>query len=186
MYLQPSYLASDIFYSFSQNKMKIVDGQLKSLKEFDIDFNISDHMTDQKHLNGQPSTSYAQLYAPVRAGSRTFLQYFDWIYEVKLNNVVKVCQIPDLPEAHWMSYCLKMCSIKDELYFTNFWQIFKLVDNKPVLIKNQRCDAFIQFGDIVLTCIFDQEQTIVTQISDDLKDTSTKYNLLNRQQLIFA
>ena len=133
--------------------MKIIDAQQKLMKEYDIDFNITDHMVSQSYLNVQPCTSFAQLYAPVRAGSRTFLQYFNWICEVKQNKVEKACQIPDLPEAHWMSYCMKMCSIQGQLYFTNFWQIFKLVDNKPQFVKNQRCDAFIQFGDTVMRCV---------------------------------
>ena len=75
------------------------------------------------------TSSYCQIYSTVVAGGRVFLQFFDWVMEIRDNNIFKVCRIPNLPMDHWSCFYGKLFSLDNILYMCNCKQIFKLIND---------------------------------------------------------
>ena len=76
-------------------------------------------MSTPRYLDDQMSIFSANIYHPVQAGGRTFLQYFNFVYEMRGVSIAKICEIPNLPLQDKSNFYLKLFSLNNTLHFTN-------------------------------------------------------------------
>ena len=66
------------------------------MKIVKVDFDLKPLMTSPLYLEGKKCIRTGNMYHPVMVQGRVFMQFFNYITEVRGGRIVRVCAIPEL------------------------------------------------------------------------------------------
>ena len=92
IYVCPSIVSPSTCVSVSDNQVRVINTNDQTVfKTFKTTFDLTPYGQSPDYLGGETSIFSANIYHPVVCGGRFFLQYYDWVCELRGGSVSKIC-----------------------------------------------------------------------------------------------